>query len=135
MEQNREVTQSLITSFLQNVGAGDADAVAALFADTVDWKVAGNSALPWIGVRTERSQIADYFRTMWSQFAGPGTAEVHNILIDGGEGVLIATIGNSSVSTGRAFETPVAMYFRIEDRKIAKMHLYEDSWAVSNAFV
>ncbi|VXC42398.1 conserved hypothetical protein [Arthrobacter sp. 9V] len=135
MEQNRDITESLITNFLQGVGAGDADAIAELFTDRVDWKVPGNSALPWIGTRNEKSEVAEYFRTMWSQFAGPGMAEVHSIVIDGNEGVVLATIGNSSASTGRSFQSPVAIYFQIDDRKISKLHLHEDSWAVSRAFM
>ncbi|SDP80215.1 hypothetical protein SAMN04487914_14221 [Arthrobacter sp. ok909] len=134
MEQNREVTKSLITNFLQTVGAGDADAAAGLFSEVIDWNVPGNPALRWIGARSEKSQVADYFRTMWSQFAGPGTAAVHSVLVDGAHAVVLATIGNASASTGRPFETAVAMHFRVDDGKITKLHLYEDSWAVSNAF-
>ena len=135
MKQSQADTRALITSFLENLGSGDADAVASLFTDTVDWNVAGNAALPWIGPRTQKSEVADYLRTMWSQFAGPGTATVHSILIDGDNGVVFATIGNASAATGRSFETPVAMHFLVRDGRIARMHLYEDSWAVSNAFM
>ncbi|ADX72889.1 nuclear transport factor 2 family protein [Pseudarthrobacter phenanthrenivorans] len=134
MEQNREVTQSLVTTFLQKVGGQDADAIASLFSDIVDWNVPGNPALPWIGARTEKPQVADYFRTMWGQFAGPGSAVVHSILVDGSDAVVLATIANSSASTGRAFETPVAMHFHVEANRITKLHLYEDSWTVNKAF-
>lgn len=134
MEQKLLDTKSVIVSFLETLGTGDAAAIAELFADSVDWNVAGNHALPWIGPRTHKAQVSDYFRTMWSQFAGPGTATVHEILADGDSGVVFATIGNASAVTGKAFETAVAMHFVVRDGKIAKMHLYEDSWAVSNAF-
>lgn len=134
MAHEQADTRSLITRFLESVGTRDAQGVEDLFAETVDWNVAGDTALPWIGPRTSRSHIANYFHTMWSQFAGPGTATVHNILIDGGSGVVFATIGNASAATGRPFETPVAMHFYVQDGKITRMHLYEVSWAVSNAF-
>lgn len=134
MEQNREVTESVISTFLQRVGAGDADAAAAQFSEAIDWNVPGNPALPWVGGRTEKSQVVDYFRTMWSQFAGPGSAAVHSVLVVGADAVVLATIGNTSASTGRSFETPVAMHFRVDDGKITKLHLYEDSWTVSKAF-
>lgn len=135
MEKNTAQTESLITSFLQRVGGGDADAIAELFSDEVDWNVAGNSALPWIGQRSTKAEVSDYFRTMWGQFAGPGSASVEQILIDGDSGVVFATISNASADTGRPFTTKVAMHFGTELNKITSMHLYEDSWAVSNAFM
>lgn len=135
MDKNREVTQSLVTQFLTAVGDGDAEAAAAVFAENIDWQVAGNSALPWIGRRSNKADVADYLRTMWGEFGGAGSSVVHSLLIEGNEAVLFATITNSSAKTGRSFETPVAMHFGVSDGKLAKMHLYEDSWAVSRAFV
>jgi ketosteroid isomerase-like protein len=134
MEQKRAQTEFLIISFLQRVGGGDADAIAELFTDEVNWSVPGNDALPWIGERSTRAEVANYFRTMWAQFAGPGSSSVEHLLIDGGHGVVFATISNSSANTGRPFTTKVAMHFNTEGDKITSMHLYEDSWAVSNAF-
>ena len=135
MEQNTLGTKSLILRFLETLGTGDADQIAALFADDVDWNVAGNGDLPWVGRRSQKAHVADYFRTMWSQFAGAGTAVVHSVLVDGDSGVVFATIANASAATGRPFETPVAMHFETSAGEIVKLHLYEDSWAVSNAFV
>ena len=134
MEPTREQTESLVTSFLQQVGGGDAEAIADLFEEDVDWRVAGDPALPWIGQRNSKDEVADYFRTMWGQFAGPGTSSVEGILVDGAHAVVLATISNASAESGRPFTTRVAMHFNTRADKITSLHLYEDSWAVSNAF-
>jgi hypothetical protein len=55
-------TTAMATLLLQRLAAGDADAIATLFADHIDCLVPGNPALPWVGARTERSEVADYFR-------------------------------------------------------------------------
>lgn len=134
MDTQRAQTESVVTSFLQRVGGDDVAAIADVFTTDVDWLVAGNSALPWIGRRSSNAEVADYFRTMRGQFAGPGTSTVEQILVDGTQAVVLATISNASAETGRNFTTKVAMHIGTHEDKIVSLHLYEDSWAVSNAF-
>jgi uncharacterized protein len=128
-------TEELITSFLQRISGGDADAIAELFSEDIDWYVAGNPGLPWIGRRSRRAEVAAYFHTLWPQFE-PGTqkASVQRIVVTGEDGVAFISVGATAVSTGRAFLTPMAIHIRVVAGKIVQMHLYEDSWAVSKAF-
>jgi hypothetical protein len=48
------------------LGRFDADAVAKLFAETIDWDVPGATTVPWTGRRSKRHEVADYFMTLWS---------------------------------------------------------------------
>jgi hypothetical protein len=40
--------------------------VAEMFAETIDWDVAGDERVPWAGARSSRDEVAAYFDTLWS---------------------------------------------------------------------
>jgi len=128
-------TESLITSFLERLGAQDAEGIQALFADDIDWVVPGNSELPWTGTRSRGSDVAEYFRTLWAGLE-PGKSIVApgKVLISGDDGVVFAHFTHTAAPTGRVFETPVALHLGAADGKIVSLHLYEDTLAVSKAF-
>lgn len=119
----------------EDVGSSRRRRHRGLFAEDIDSHVAGNPALPWTGHRSRRSEVADFFRTMWSHFeAGKSTSTLDSIVIVGDEAVIFASFAHTASSTGRAFRTPVAMHVKAGDGKIVTMRLYEDTWAVSNTF-
>lgn len=79
--------------------------------------------------------MADYFRTMWPHFEpGESTAQVEKLIVSGNDAVVLGTFSHTAVSTGRAWNTPVAMHLVVDGGKITKLYLYEDTWAVSRAF-
>jgi ketosteroid isomerase-like protein len=47
---------------------------------------------------------------------------------------MFGTFTHTAASTGRSWNTPVAMHLEVADGKIVKLYLYEDTWAVSKAF-
>ncbi len=129
------MTLPVATQLLQRLADGNADAIAELFAEQIDWYVPGNPALPWVGRRTSRSEVAEYFRTMWQNFeAGKSTSVLDSIIVLDDDAVIFATFSHTAASTGRTFQTPVALHLAIRDGQITKLHLYEDTWLVSNAF-
>jgi uncharacterized protein len=129
-------TTAMATLLLQRLAGGDSDSIAALFADHIDWLVPGNPALPWVGARTERSEVADYFRTMWPNFEpGKSSSDLESVVVDGEHAVIFAMFTHTAATTGRSFRTPVALHIVVRDGAIAKLHLYEDTWAVSAAFI
>jgi ketosteroid isomerase-like protein len=135
MEQNTLVTEDIINSFFQCLAAQDANGIADHFAQQIDWLVPGNTALPWVGHRSHRNQVAEYFRTMWSHFVpGKSTANVEKLIISGNDAIMFGTFTHTAASTGRSWNTPVAMHLEVADGKIVKLYLYEDTWAVSKAF-
>lgn len=135
MNRNERTTEDVVGGYLRRLADHDADAIAGLFADSIDWYVGGNAALPWTGARSHRSQVAEYFRTMWPHFVpGESTSTLQKLVISGDEAVVFAVFTHKAVSTGTTFQTPVAMHDTVNGGKIVAMHLYEDTWAVSNAF-
>lgn len=127
--------EAIIKFFLQRLTDRDADGISELFSEEIDWHVPGNPALPWVGYRNKRGDVADYFRTMWPHFVtGKSTTELHKVLIAGEDAVILATFNHTSASTGRSWVTPVALHLTVKEDKIVTLHLYEDTLAVSKAF-
>ncbi|HWH12484.1 MAG TPA: nuclear transport factor 2 family protein [Solirubrobacteraceae bacterium] len=128
-------TRAITDALLERLGRQDADGVAELFAENIDWYVPGDEALPWTGRRNERSHVADYFRTMWPHFVtGESTVELDTILVDGDDAVIVSTFQHTVKRNGRALRTPAAMRLQVANGEIIKMHLYEDTAAVRDAF-
>jgi ketosteroid isomerase-like protein len=135
MENNPITPESVINRFLQNLGQQDADGIAACFADEIDWYVPGDPSLPWVGRRSRGAEVADYFRVMWPHFVpGKSTAQVEKLIMSGNDTMLLGTFSHTAERTGRSFSTPVAMHLVVENGKIVKLSLYEDTWAVAAAF-
>ncbi len=128
-------TRDIVEQFLQRLGAADADGLGDLFAESIDWRVAGNTELPWVGTRSHRSEVPAYFRTLWTGLElGKSTVDLDGILVDGEDAVLLAHFSHVAAPTGKRFDTDVAMRLTVSDDKLVRLHLYEDTWAVSTAF-
>lgn len=72
---------------------------------------------------------------MWPHFAHGGSKVVlERVIVDGGDVVLLAVWTHTVVATGKEFTTPAAMHLMVEDNRIVRMHLYEDTLTVEKAF-
>ncbi|RLV81555.1 ketosteroid isomerase [Streptomyces rapamycinicus NRRL 5491] len=120
---------------MERLGRQDPDGIQELFAEEIDWHVPGSDALPWTGRRTRREEVAPYFTTMWPHFA-PGRSKVvpERVIVDGGDVVLLAVWTHTVVATGKEFTTSAATHLTVEDNRIVRMHLYEDTLTVEKAF-
>ena len=128
-------TTETINTFLGRLDAQDAEGLGELFADAIDWVVPGSPALPWVGRRSTKSEVPDYFRTLWSGLEpGGSVVSVEAVITDGDEGVVFAVFDHVAAPTGRPFHTNVAMRLTLMEGKITRMHLYEDTAAVTAAF-
>ncbi|MER5390117.1 nuclear transport factor 2 family protein [Saccharopolyspora sp. NPDC002686] len=97
--------------FLRTLAGGDAEEIAALFAERVDWKIYGSPDVPWIRHCRTREDVADFFRTMLGSFAPEGrSAEIDHILVDGPHAVVLGEISQVIKANGRAFSTPFALH-------------------------
>ncbi|MFE9812843.1 nuclear transport factor 2 family protein [Streptomyces sp. NPDC005227] len=126
--------QDTISRFLALLAAGDAEGLADLFADDIDWFVPGDSSLPWTGARSRREEVSAYFRTLWPVFIeGASESEIGHILVDGDEAALFGRFTHTVKSTGRRFTTPVAFHLTVRDGRIERLHLFEDTLTVAQA--
>jgi ketosteroid isomerase-like protein len=128
-------TRDIIGTFLERLGQQDADGAAELFAENIDWYVPGDEALPWTGRRNERAQVAEYFRTLWPLLvAGESTVDLDAIVVDGDDAVIFSTFAHTVKKNNRPLRNPTAMRLGIDNGLIIRMHLYEDTAAVRDAF-
>jgi ketosteroid isomerase-like protein len=129
-------TAEIVNAFLQRLDAGDIDGVGELFAEEIDWYVPGGDHLPWAGPRSRRAQVPEFFHHLESECeTGDSAVTLEKVLIDGDDAVVFGTFHRTFVSTGRSFDNPEAMHLAVADGKIVRMHLYEDTGMVRDAFV
>ncbi|GAB3795622.1 nuclear transport factor 2 family protein [Micromonospora zhanjiangensis] len=133
MATDTQTSRTVVEKFLERLGRQDADGIQELFSEDIDWYVPGR--LPGTGRRTRQEEVAPYFTTLWSLFV-PGQSKVvlERFIVDGGDVVLLAVFTHTVVSTGKEFTQPVAMHLAVEDDRIVRMHLYEDTLTVAEAF-
>lgn len=135
MAADTRTSRTVAEKFVERLGRQDPDGIQELFAEEIDWHVPGSDALPWTGRRTRGEEVAPYFTTMWPHFA-PGRSKVvlERVVVDGGDAVLLAVFTHTVAASGKEFTTPVAMHLMVEDNRIVRMRLYEDTLAVEKAF-
>lgn len=128
-------TCSTISDFLNRVGELDADGASQLFAEEIEWDVPAAGSLPWGGHRSRGTEVADYFKTMWSFFEiEKSVVRVDQLLIEGMDGVALGVFNHVAKTTGTAFTTAFAMHIRVVGGRIVQLRLYEDTYAVAAAF-
>ena len=135
MTTTTATTRATLEELLGRMGRFEPDSVAALFAENVDWDVPGDGRVPWVGARSRRDEVAAYFRTLWSvcDTAQSDTA-VSQVLVDGPDAVVLGVLSQTIRATHRRFSTHVAVHICVEDGLITRLRIYEDSYAVSDAF-
>ena len=135
MTTDTQTPRTVAQKFVERLGKHDPDGIQELFAEEIDWHVPGSDALPWTGRRTRREEVAPYFTTMWPHFAhGRSKVVLESVIVDGGDVVLLAVFTHTAVASGKEFTTPVAMHLAVEGGRIVRMHLYEDTLTVAEAF-
>ncbi|WP_433580452.1 nuclear transport factor 2 family protein [Nocardia brasiliensis] len=134
-------TRAVVAELLGRIGAGDAEAIAALYATVSDWKLDwpegehGRTATPWIRHRATRADVAEHFREIARHHVPEevGTV-VERILVDGSDAVILGEIRQTARPTRRAYRSRFALHVTVENGLIARHHVYEDSLAVAQAF-
>ncbi|MEH0935786.1 nuclear transport factor 2 family protein [Micromonospora psammae] len=129
-----ESVRETVGTFFRLLGEGDADRVADVFAEEIDWLVPGDERLPWVGRRSRREEVPEYFKLLWPALvAGASEITFDKVLVDGADAVALGHFTHTAKATGRRFSTPVAFHFTVADGKLVRLHLYEDTYAVSRA--
>ncbi|MCZ1000748.1 nuclear transport factor 2 family protein [Streptomyces mirabilis] len=135
MATDTQTSRTVAKKFVERLGKHDPDGIQELFAEEIDWHVPGSDALPWTGRRTRREEVAPYFTTMWSHFAdGRSKAVLERVIVDGGDVALLAVFTHTVAANGKEFITPVVMHLAVEDGRIVRLHQYEDTLTVAEAF-
>lgn len=129
-----EATRAVVQGFLAARLARDTGRLVALFADEVDWQLAENPTVPWIRLRsTAAERAAQETELMEHTVPEDARASVGAILVDGTDAVLTGHLSGTVRATGRYFEGPFALRLTVEDGRITRHHLYENSLSIAEA--
>ncbi|WP_371623219.1 nuclear transport factor 2 family protein [Streptomyces sp. NBC_01116] len=129
-----ETTRAVVQDFLAARLAGDTARLTALFADEVDWLLAENPAVPWIRPRSTAAECAAQFTELMEHTVPEvARASVDAFLVDGTDAVLTGHVSGTVRATGRSFEGPFALRLTVENGRITRHHLYENSLSIAEA--
>ena len=129
-----EATRAVGQQFLAARLAGDTAQLTKLFADEVDWQLADNPAVPWIRPRSTAAECAAQFTELMEHTVPDlAHASIDAFLIDGTDAVLMGHISGTVRATGKAFEGPFALHLTVEDGRITRHRLYENSLSIAEA--
>ncbi len=129
-----DATRAVVQEFIAARLAGDTERLVALFADEVDWVLAENPAAPWIRPRSTAAECAAQF-TELMEYTVPenARASVDTFLVDGTDAVLMGHLSGTVRATGKVFEGPFALHLTVENGRITRHRLYEDSLSIAQA--
>ncbi|MFI6274861.1 nuclear transport factor 2 family protein [Streptomyces sp. NPDC050988] len=129
-----EATRAVVQEFIAARVAGDTGRLVALFAAEVDWMLAANPAVPWIRPRSTAAECAAQFSELM-EYTVPedARASVDTFLVDGTDAVLMGHLSGTVRATGKSFEGPFALRLTVEDGRITRHHLYENSLSIAEA--
>lgn len=129
-----EATRAVVQEFVAARLAGDTARLVALFADEVDWLLAENPTVPWIRPRSTAAECAAQSTELAEHtVAEDARASVDTFLVDGTDAVLMGHLSGTVRATGKAFDGPFALHLTVEDGRITRHRLYENSLSIAQA--
>jgi ketosteroid isomerase-like protein len=129
-----DATRAVVQEFLAARLAGDTERLVALFADEVDWVLAENPAARWIRPRSTAAECAAQFTELMEHTVPEDArASIDTFLVDGIDAVLLGHVAGTVRSTGKVFEGPFALHLTVENGRITRHRLYENSLSIAQA--
>jgi ketosteroid isomerase-like protein len=129
-----ETTRAVIAEYDRLLKARDADGLAALFAEEVDWEIPGDLAtVPWIGKRSTRAQVRAFYAEDVPKYLTPDRFDVDATLVDGEVAVRTGDLRSQVQATGKWIESRFVQEFTVRDGRITRYFMHEDSWLVAQA--
>ncbi|MEV0123456.1 nuclear transport factor 2 family protein [Streptomyces sp. NPDC050703] len=129
-----EATRAVVQAFIEARLAGDTARMAELFADEVDWLLADNPGVPWIRPRSTGAECAAQSAELAAHtVAEDARATLDTFLVDGADTVLFGHLAGTVRATGKSFAGPFALRLTVEEGRITRHHLYENSLSIAEA--
>lgn len=127
-------TRAVVQEFLAARLAGDTERLVVLFADEVDWMLAENPVAPWIRPRSTAAECAAQLTELMAYTVPEDArASVDTFLVDGPHAVLMGHVAGTVRATGKSFAGPFALHLTVENGRITRHRLYENSLSIAEA--
>ncbi|QNL51865.1 nuclear transport factor 2 family protein [Olivibacter sp. SDN3] len=121
--------------FLKHLQDRDLESLVNLFSDEIEWQIPGNTDdIKWLGTRSSRIEVKEFFELLWSA-TEPVSAEVYKIFIDKSDVVITGAFVTKMLETNKTVSSIFFIHFVVEDSRIVKYTLLEDSYAVSKSLL
>ncbi|MFG2501385.1 nuclear transport factor 2 family protein [Streptomyces sp. NPDC048441] len=129
-----EATRAAVQAFLGHRLTGDTEGLTALFADEVDWMLADNPGVPWLRPRSTAAECAAQSAELAAHTVPEKAgATVDTIIVEGTDAVIFGRLWGTVTDTGKSFEGPFALRLTVEDGRVTRHHLYENSRSIADA--
>ncbi|NUP35246.1 MAG: SnoaL-like domain-containing protein [Streptomycetaceae bacterium] len=112
---------------------GKSAEAAALFADSVSFSIPHPPGIPWVPEVDSAEGMRTFFELLQTHVQGK-ELDVHQIITDGDDVVLVGRMVSEVRKTGRDIDTAFALHTTVRDGRITRYHLYEDTYAVARAY-
>ncbi|MFI6041401.1 nuclear transport factor 2 family protein [Nocardia sp. NPDC051321] len=134
MTTTADATRTTVEAFLTARADGDTEKITALFADEVDWLLAENPVVPWIRPRRTAAECGAQFAELMAHVVPEDAhASIDTFLVDGADAVVFGHLSGTVRTTGKPFKGPFALRLTVEDGRITRHHLYENSVSIAAA--
>ncbi len=122
-------------TFLKYLQCRDLDNIVNLFSDKIEWNIPGNTTdIKWLGRRNSKKEVKEFFELLWSA-TEPVSAEVYKIFVDKSDVVISGSFVTKMLETSEIVNSIFFIHLVVDDSKIVKYTLLEDSYAVSKSLL
>ncbi|PTS95200.1 hypothetical protein DBR11_21625 [Pedobacter sp. HMWF019] len=126
-------TRKIVQSFYQALASRELETLCGLFSENVDWDIPGNQNIaPWLGRRTGREEIADFFNLLWQNIE-PVSAQIDHILVEDNFAIASGEFSSKMLKTGKLYSSMFSAHFTVERGLIVRYRLQEDSYELFRA--
>lgn len=125
-----ENTRRLVQQYLRFLAERNLEKVIGLFDEKVDWFIPGNQNLaPWLGKRDSKNEISVFFQTLWDN-TETVSAKIEHLLTEDNFAVVTGEFSTKMIKTGKIFDSIFSIHITIENNRIVRYRLQEDSYAL-----
>ncbi|CAN5297878.1 MAG: nuclear transport factor 2 family protein [Pyrinomonadaceae bacterium] len=129
MNENVHIVEDIFESF----GRGDVPSVLAALSEDVEWFIPGPAEIPYAGLRRGRDEVRQFFSALGSAVDFEQFEPREFIAQDD----VVAVVGferGRVRATGKVFDNPWTMIFKLRGGRVTYFRGYEDTAAVAAAF-
>ena len=133
MTAEQRTPREAVEAYVRALESGHSDRIAELFAEKVDWCVPGAEEVPWLGTRSTREDVADFFTVLYHHVAKEEFA-IEQVLADDQHAVALGHLRSRVRANNALMESWFAIHMTVTDGQITRYRFYEDSLAIMRAW-
>jgi len=130
-EQNNT---AIVKRIYEAFGRGDIEAILSNLADDVEWNVSGRQdGIPYAGTYHSRNGARDFF-SLLGESISYDQFEPRRFVAEGDQVAVFGYYHGKVKTNGQVVETNWAMEWSLNDDKVMRFTVYDDTAAVAAAF-